>query len=250
MIQNFLILKRSGESIYKKSFGKIDMDETIMCGFFSAFFTFTQSLCGADLRDIELGPYRILFEFVGKEIILVVFFDKSDSIINVQQHLIKLRDIIKEKYGDVIKKKVCKTEDFEGLNELIDEIILKPQEIKIKEEFKSYCESVLNDLNSTNEIIDCALISIDGIPLLRGTKREFLDLIIRQMDAFWKFKSQVLDQIILYYENRYIILYKINEDLVLSALIRRNTPIGLATLLVEEGAQKIAKQASKFNRIR
>ncbi|MHA1527317.1 MAG: hypothetical protein ACTSQD_09810 [Promethearchaeota archaeon] len=61
------------------------------------------------------------------------------------------------------------------------------------------------------------------------------------MDAFWKSKNYVLDQIILSYEQRHTILHKINDELVLSAQIRKNTPIGLATLLVEETSAKIAK---------
>jgi predicted regulator of Ras-like GTPase activity (Roadblock/LC7/MglB family) len=217
------------------------MDETVMSGFFSAFFTFTQSLCGADIQDIELGPYRIIFEVVGKHLILTVIFDKADSVINVIQRLVKLKEVLLTEYQDAIKKNFCNSEDFEGLHDRIVNTLAKPLFVSLNEEIKSRYLKILNELRSNNEILDCALISINGVPLLKETKKEFLDLIIKQMDAFWKFKSQVLDQIILYYENRYIILYKVDEDLVLSVFLRKDTPIGLATLLVEESASKIAR---------
>ncbi len=243
MIRYFLILKRSGENIYKNCFGNVDIDENVVSGFFSAFFTFTQTLFSADVQDIELGPYSMLFEIVEKEIILVAIYDKADSLINVQQKLTDLKNVISLEYGRKIKQNVCDTDDFKGINRIVEKIILEEKKVQLDEKSKAQYTQLLGDFRSNNEIEDCSLISITGIPLIYETKREFLDLIIKQMDAFWKFKSEVLDQIILSYENRYIILVKINENLVLSALIRRNTPIGLATMLIEEYATKIANIA-------
>ena len=70
-------------------------------------------------------------------------------------------------------------------------------------------------------------------------RKDFMKVAIRQLDSFWKDKSVVLDQIIISYEKKYIILQKVNKSLILAALIRQNTPIGLATLLLEEMAEKI-----------
>jgi predicted regulator of Ras-like GTPase activity (Roadblock/LC7/MglB family) len=245
MIHYFLILKRTGENVYKKCFGKIDLDETIVSGFFSAFFTFTQKLYGADLEDIEFGPYRMLFEFVGNELILAMLFDKSDSIINTQQKLIKLKKIVKQTYGETIKSNVCKTEDFEGLDEIVDNFISNSQECEISDATKSNCISILEKFKSSNEIIDCCLLSMNGTPLTNEINKEFLNLVVGQMDAFWKFKNKILDQVILSYEDRYIILHKINEDFTLAGLFRRNTPIGMATYLTEDVAGKIARITGK-----
>jgi predicted regulator of Ras-like GTPase activity (Roadblock/LC7/MglB family) len=242
MIQNFLIMRRTGENIYKKSFRSIDMDETVMSGFFSAFFTFTQHLCGADLDDIELGPYRMLFEAVGKDLILVIIFDKSDSIINVHQKLTEIRTIIESKYSEDLKRKLFHIKELEGFSETIESIITRPQLICIEETRKNKFLEVLNKLCSVGEILDCTIISMDGIPLSPQIKKEFLDLVIKQMDAFWKYrKDQLLDQIIVSFENRYIILQKVDEHLVLAALAKKSAPIGLITLLIEEGANKNAQ---------
>jgi hypothetical protein len=89
--------------------------------------------------------------------------------------------------------------------------------------------------------LDADLISGNGVPLTKQWKKDFLALCLRQMDAFWKSKKYLLDQIIISYEGRHLILYKINEYLVMSCLIRRDTPLGMATLLIEEAANKINK---------
>lgn len=241
MIQHFLIMKRTGENIYQKSFGEIDVDETIMSGFFSAFFTFTQSLFKADVQDMDLGPYRILFEVVGEELILVIMFDRSDSILNVQQILIEIKNIIEIRYSDCIMKPFYRIEDFEGLPEIIENLVLNTQTIDIGQDLKHKYLKIMDKLSANNEILDCMLITIEGIPLIMKGRKDFLDLIINQMDAFWKFKGVALDQIILDYEKRYNIFHRVNDDLILGVFVRRDTPIGPAIALVKEVAAKIAK---------
>ncbi|MDD1777911.1 MAG: hypothetical protein LUQ65_07040 [Candidatus Helarchaeota archaeon] len=184
----------------------------------------------------------MLFEAVGKELILVIIFDKADSIINVHQKLTEIRTIIESKYVDQLKKKLFHIKDLEGFSETIETIITRPQILCIEEARKNQILAVLAKLCSVGEILDCTIISMDGIPLSPQTKKEFLDLVIKQMDAFWKStKNQVLDQIIVSFENRYIILQKVDEHLVLAALAKKSAPIGLITLLIEEGANKIAQ---------
>ena len=62
MIHNILILRQSGENLYHKNFRNTSWNETLTSGFISATFNFTQSTFGACLQDMELGPYRVLFE--------------------------------------------------------------------------------------------------------------------------------------------------------------------------------------------
>lgn len=241
MIQHFLILKRTGANIYRKTFGQIDVDETILSGFFSAFFSLSQSLFRADVQDIELGPFRMLFEVIGNELILTVLFDKSDSTIPIHQKLIEVRNIIQQRYKDCISNPQCRGEDFSGLNEIIEDLFLNTQTIDIGKDLKNKYLKIIDELSSKNEILDCALVTIEGIPLIMKGKKEFLDLIMNQMEAFWKFKGLMLDQIILNYQKRYCVFYRLNDDLILGAFIRTGTPLERASSLVEEAAKKIAK---------
>jgi hypothetical protein len=241
MIQHFLILKRTGTPIYRKNLGQIEVDETILSGFFSAFFSLSQSLFSADVRDIELGPFRMLFEVIGNEIILTVLFDKSDSTIHIQQKLIEARNIIQQRYKEVISNPHCMSEDFQGLSDIIEDIFLNTQTIAISQDLKKKYLNIIDELCSRNEILECALVTIEGIPLILKGKRDFVDLLMNQMQAFWKLKGLMSDQIILSYQKRLALFYRLNDDLILGAFSRTDTHIGIATTLVEVAAKKIAK---------
>ena len=241
MIQHFLILKRTGQNIYKRDLGQLKVDETILSGFFSAFFSLSQSLFQADIQDIELGPYRMLFEFVGNELILTVLFDKSDSLINVHQRLIEIRNIVEVRYSHCLGNPHCTSEDFIGLSEIIEDVFLNTYTIDIGQKLREKYLKIMEKLNAKNEILDCALITIEGIPLIRMGRKEFLDLVKTQMDAFWKFNKLMLDEIILNHQKRYSIFYRLNDDLILCVFLRRDTPIQVASSIVKETAKKIAK---------
>ncbi|MHA1751876.1 MAG: hypothetical protein ACTSYZ_05845 [Candidatus Helarchaeota archaeon] len=249
MIQNLLILKKSGENIYHKAFGHFDMDETVMSGFFSAFFVFSQALCGTDINTMELGTkFKIVFDKAihkNNEIIFAAICDVSDSIINVHKTLESIKNYIIFKYGEKINKVGCDLKCYNDLDSFIEKIIYTSQELDIDRELYKKAKEILKDLDANDEILDSALISSTGVTSSTDKDKEFLNLMIKQMDAFFKLTKRVLDQIILKFQNRYIILYHINENLIISSLTKKNVQIGIATLLVEEAASKIAKIYNK-----
>jgi hypothetical protein len=210
-------------------------------------FNFTQKLFKADIQDIEIGRFRLLFESKKEQdLIFMVIFDKVDSIIGIQEKLTELKKKVSSQYGEVLNQKLVHQDDLEGIEELTSEIIASGSELSITNGLINKYEEILKNFRSNKEILDADLISGLGIPLTKEWKREFLDLCLRQIDAFWKSKKYLLDQIILSYKGRHLILYRINEDLVLSSLIRRETPLGYATLLIEEVISKINKLNKKI----
>ncbi|MHA1231214.1 MAG: hypothetical protein ACTSPQ_11265 [Candidatus Helarchaeota archaeon] len=250
MIQSILILRRSGENIYYKNLGSISMDETVMSGFFSALFTFSQALCGSDIEIIELGTkYKIVFKSAihgSSEIIFAAICDIYDSIIKIHKVLESIKNYTILKYGDKIDKVGCDLSCVDELDIFIREILTGSEGLPLEGDLYNECKKVLTELDSNTEILDSALISSTGAIASTDKDKEFLNLMIRQLDAFFKFTHRVLDQIILKFQNRYIILYRVNDDLVISSLTKRNVPIGVATLLVEEAASKLAEIYESF----
>ncbi|MFW9824213.1 MAG: hypothetical protein ACFFE4_14815 [Candidatus Thorarchaeota archaeon] len=240
MILAILILKRTGENICSRIYGSTQWNETLTSGFISATFDFTQKTFGTEIQDIELGPYRILFELTD-DFIVVAFYEKTDSIINIKKKLTGIRETVYSKYNTPLNNASWCLEDFKGLADTVDKIITEYDDIDIGEELKQQYNAILETFRSNAEILDCDLITSSGVPLTKEWDKEFLDLCLRMIDAFWKSQQYVLDQIILSYEERTLILHKINDNFVLSALIRRNTPIGMATFLVEETSNIIGK---------
>lgn len=258
MIHNILILKRSGENLFSKSFAAEEQEEevikwndTLTSGFISAMFGFTQKTFQADINDVEVGPFRVLFESAGDdeedntELIICAFFDRQDSIINVREKLSKLKKVVSEKYCEALSQELCARDDFDGLEEDIEAIMEISPDKKISKETESKLKAALKNFRSNKEILDCDLITVSGIPLAKEWKREFLQLCLRQIDAFWKSKQYVVDQIIISYKKRHVILYKVNDQFVLTSLLRRETPLGMGTLLIEEAALKINKISAK-----
>ncbi|TXT63415.1 MAG: hypothetical protein BAJALOKI1v1_730013 [Promethearchaeota archaeon] len=242
MIHSILILKRSGEKIYHRNYSDIAWNEILTSGFVSAIFNFTQELFKADIQDIEIGRFKLLFESEREQdLIYTIIFDKIDSIINIKQKLEQLKKEVESNYEEVLNQKLVPQADLEGIEELTDEVILTSSEFELNEDLITKYEEILKEFRSNKEILDADLISGLGVPLTKEWKNDFLDLCLRQIDAFWKSKAYLLDQIILSYKGRHLILYRINENLVLSSLIRRSTPLGYATLLIEEVISKINK---------
>ena len=219
------------------------MDETIMSGFFSAFFTFSQSLSGADIEKIDIGErYQIIFESAGNtEILFVAICDAFDSLINIKKLLKEVKNFTILKFGDKIKIVGCDLSCNSELDEFIAKSIVNSYQLDFQEDYINKYQKILDALESNEEILDSALISSTGVTASSDKDKEFLNLMIRQMEAFFRLTGRILDQIILQFQNRYIILFRINQDLVLSCLTKRNVPIGIATLLAEEAALKIAK---------
>ncbi|MHA1378134.1 MAG: hypothetical protein ACTSRG_07105 [Candidatus Helarchaeota archaeon] len=245
MIQNILIIKKTGLCIYEKRFGSISFDQDIVSGFFSAFFSFTKKLWNAYFQDIFLGKYHLLFEWLGEELILVAIFDKDDSIISVQLKLLELKKVLQTNFSAVIKLDMLDVSTFKSLDKIIEDIVKKP-EIIVTIDQVTKSQKILKEFIAMDEVIDTALLSINGRPLLKPKNREFLEIIIKQIDAYWKFKTEILDQIILYYEKNYILLLKgenrnLENKFILATLFDRNIPVGLSTMLVEDVAAKISR---------
>ncbi|TFF88733.1 MAG: hypothetical protein EU549_02470 [Promethearchaeota archaeon] len=243
MIQNLVILKRSGENIYNKNIGNVNMNETVMSGFFSAFFVFSQELCNADIKTIQIGNlYKAVFETsYDEKLIFVAICDISDSLMVIKEVLNKVKGFTFEQFGNEIKEKGCNLDCNNQLNTFIEDILSESQELEISEDLLNKYNDILKDLDRNSEILDSALISSTGVTSTSDKDKEFLNLVIKQMEAFFNLTGRNLDEIILKFQNRHIILYRINEELVLSSLTKRNIPIGVATLLIEEAASEISK---------
>ena len=240
MIYNILVIKKTGEHIFTQSFKEQYWNDDLVSGFISAAFMFSQTTFGANIDTIDVGPFRVLFE-PGDEFLSVAFFDQTDSIINIRQKLRKLNKIIEAEYGEILnKEELFSPDEYCGLDEIIRQFITGTPKFEIENSLKlRFIQNLDNFCSSNDEILECALISINGIPLRPKSNKELIDLSLKQMDSFWKSKNKSIDQIIINFENQYIILHRINETLVLTLSIRRNTPIGIATLLTEDLAKEL-----------
>lgn len=240
MILNVLILRKTGENVCYREYSSKPFNATLTSGFLSATFNFTQATFGAEIRDLELGPYRIMFEQQGI-LIIAVLFEQIDSIMHVQKILDEISNLMRTEYSDAVEKELCSPDDYPFLDERIDNLVIQYSSSSISDSKILQYKSIVATLRSNTEILDCDLISASGKPLRKDWNEDFLNLCNKLMDAFWKSKRYVLDQIIVSYQQRILILHKVNEEFVLSALIKKETPIGMATYMIEEATAELMK---------
>lgn len=240
MILNVLILRKTGEDICTRTYSSEIFETTLTSGFISAAFNFTQEAFGAEIRDIELGPYKLMFEQCGG-LILAILFEQTDSIMHIQKILDEIKNLMKSEYSEAQLEEHCSPDDYPFLKERIDGLIAQYTSPSFSESKIIEYKSILTTLRSNSEILDCDLISASGRPLKKDWDEDFLNLCIKLIDAFWKSKRYVLDQIIVSYQQRILILHKFNKEFVLSALIKRDTPVGMATYLIEDATNKLMK---------
>ncbi|MBD3339016.1 MAG: hypothetical protein GF353_07900 [Candidatus Lokiarchaeota archaeon] len=245
MIHSIQILRKSGEPIFTKFFDQANSwNENLTGGLISALYHFTDKLFGSKIEDIEIESYRLLLETDDEiNLIFVVIFDKYDSSVNIKKILGDLKGILITEYKEVLEKNLCTEDDFEGLDQIIDVFISSPSKIDPMEILKPRYIKILKDFRTKGEILDCDLISLEtGGPIMHEWKQDFLDMCLRQIDAFYKSaKNLNLTQIILSYTGRHLILYKVSDILILTALLNQDVSLGLGTLLIENVAKKIAK---------
>ena len=243
MIHAILVLKKSsGLKVWSKVYSEtINWDEYLTSGLISAIQTFSKEIFGADVYDIELGSYRMIFESGATNFVLVAVFDKFDSIINIVEKLEMLRKELQSRYQDAFNRDFNKGEDFPHIDEICDLVLSDNSVWVISNGLKDHLIQALREFKQNVEILDCDILSTAGVPLAHQWNRDFLDLCVRQIDAFWKSTQYMVDQITISYQRRHVILYKINDQLVLTASIRRETPMGMATMLIEDFAQKVSK---------
>ena len=241
MIQSILILKRSGETIFAKHFVDTDVDDMIMTGLMSALFTFTRHALHGTIQDIEIGPSRILFETLEDYILIACIFDIGDSIIKIKQKLKALKKHLAKNYRDRLFNPVVILDDFRRLDPEIEEIISEGTDRKLSKDLKTELSKILQDFKASGGLDSCALVFLTGDFMLGDLREELMELTIKQVDAFWKSRSEMLDQIILLHQNKYVIMQKINSSVILSAEIKEETEIGMATFLIEEVSRKIRR---------
>ena len=243
MIHAILVLKKeSGLKVWSKSYSNtINWDEYLTSGLISAMLSLSKEIFGADVYDVELGRFKMIFENGADKFVLVAVFDKTDSIINVVEKLEMLRNELQSRYHEALNRDFNMGEDFPHIEQVCDLVLSDSSLWVLSESLKDYLIEALAELQENVEILECDIISTAGVPLTRQWNKDFLELCLRQIDAFWKSTNYVVDQITISYQKRHIILHKINDQLVLITLIRRETPMGMATLLIEDFALKVSK---------
>jgi len=101
MIKNIFIMKSTGELIFYKTYEDI-FNIKLTSSFLSAIFSFVKAtLKTKELSEIEVGPFRFIFEIEkadSSELMFALFSDRTDNLVELRNQLREIKSQFLEKF--------------------------------------------------------------------------------------------------------------------------------------------------------
>ncbi|MFX1496461.1 MAG: hypothetical protein ACFFBH_02935 [Promethearchaeota archaeon] len=188
MIKNIFIMKSSGELIFYKTYEDI-FNIKLTSSFLSAIFSFVQqTLRTKELSEIEVGPFRFIFEVEkanSSELMFALFSDRTDNLVELRNQLKEIKtqflekfdlNLITENFDGEISK-------YQGFEENIHDIMERSKRL-ISEEVQRDLVDVFQELHTFSSfVISSALLTQTGRVILSYLDTNVLSEIIRLLES-------------------------------------------------------------------
>ena len=243
MIKNIFIMKSTGELIFYKTYEDI-FNIKLTSSFLSAIFSFVkQTLKTKELSEIEVGPFRFIFEIEkanSSELMFALFSDRTDN-------LVELRNQLRE-----IKKEFLKKFDLQLLIENFDGEISKYQEFEhdineimerskklISEEIQKDLIEIFQELHTFSSfVISSALLTQTGRVIISYLNSNVLSDIIRLLESRFIIGNSQINELISLEE--YGILSLVGIDNFISIIqFKKNCPFETALIISKKFSNRL-----------
>ncbi|MHA1822350.1 MAG: hypothetical protein ACTSXM_00635, partial [Promethearchaeota archaeon] len=160
-------MKSTGELIFYKTYEDI-FNIKLTSSFLSAIFSFVkQTLKTKELSEIEVGPFRFIFEIEkanSSELMFALFSDRTDNLVELRNQLREIKSQFLDKFDLNLL-----TENFDGdisiyqeFKHDIDEIMEKSKKL-VSEEIQKDLMEVFEELHTFSSfVISSALLTQTG----------------------------------------------------------------------------------------
>jgi hypothetical protein len=243
MIKNIFIMKSTGELIFYKTYEDI-FNIKLTSSFLSAIFSFVkQTLKTKELSEIEVGPFRFIFEIEkanSSELMFALFSDRTDN-------LVELRNQLRE-----IKKEFLKKFDMQLLIENFDGEISKYQEFEhdvneimekskklISEDIQKDLIEIFQELHTFSSfVISSALLTQTGRVIISYLNANVLSDIIRLLESRFIIGNSQINELISLEE--YGILSLVGIDNFISIIqFKKNCPFETALIISKKFSNRL-----------
>jgi len=245
MIKNIFIMKSTGELIFYKTYEDI-FNIKLTSSFLSAVFSFVkQTLKTKELSEIEVGPFRFIFEIEkanSSELMFALFSDRTDN-------LVELRNQLKQ-----IKKEFLKEFDLHYITEFFDGEISKYQEFErnideimerskklVSEEIQKDLVDIFQELHRFSSfVISSALLTQTGRIIVSYLNSNVLSEIIRLLESRFIIGNSRINELISLEE--YGILSLVGIDNFISIIqFKKNCPFETALIISKKFSNRLKK---------
>ena len=202
MIKNIFIMKATtGELIFYKTYEDI-FNIKLTSGFLSAIFSFVkQTLKTEKLSEIEVGPFRFIFEIEKiklEELMFAIFADRTDNLVELRNQLNEIKNQFLNKF-DInafdhnFDGEISKFQDFERN---IEDIMEKSKQL-VSEEIKKDLLNVIKELHTFSSfVISSALLTQTGRIIVSYLNPNVLSEIIKLLEARFLIGNNKINELI------------------------------------------------------
>ena len=187
MIKNIFIMKSTGELLFYKTYEDI-FDIKLTSSFLSAIFSFVkQTLKTKELSEIEVGPFRFIFEVEkadSSELMFALFSDRTDNLVELRNHLraIKSEFLSEFDLGRLTENFDGEVSIFQNFEKNVDEIIESKK--LVSEEIQKDLIEVFKELHTFSSfVISSALLTQTGRVIVSYLSSNVLSDIIRLLEG-------------------------------------------------------------------
>lgn len=191
----------TGELIFHKTYEDI-FNINLTSSFLSAIFSFIkQTLKTEKLSEIEVGPFRFIFEnekISNEELMFAIFADRTDNLVELRNQLREVKAQFLKKFsleslGTKFDGEISKFLDFE---QNINEIMEKSKQL-VSEEIQKDLLKIINELHTFSSfVISSALLTQTGRVIVSYLNPNVLSEIIKLLEARYLIGNNKINELI------------------------------------------------------
>ncbi len=247
MIKSIFILKgNTGELIFYKAYEDI-FNINLTSSFLSAIFSFVKhTLKTEKLSEIEVGPFRFIFEIEkinGDELMFAIFSERTDNLVELRTQLKQIKDQFLNRFDmDVLTSsfdgEITKFSEFEHN---IHDIVEKSKEL-ISKEIEQELVDVFNELHTFSSfVISSALLTQTGRVVISYLHPSVLSEIIRLLEGRFISGNYRVNELISLEEFGILSLKGINEHFLSVIQFKSNCPFETGLIISKKFSQRLEK---------
>jgi len=238
-------MKSSGELIFYKTYEDI-FNIKLTSSFLSAIFSFVkQTLRTKELSEIEVGPFRFIFEIEkanSSELMFALFSDRTDNLVELRNQLKEIKSQFLDKFDLNLL-----TENFDGevskyleFEDNIHEIMERSKKLVSKEIQKDLIE-VFQELHTFSSfVISSALLTQTGRIIVSYLDTNVLSEIIRLLESRFIIGNSRIHELISLED--YGILSLVGIDNFISIIqFKKNCPFESAMIISKKFSTRLKK---------
>jgi hypothetical protein len=238
-------MKSTGELIFYKTYEDI-FNIKLTSSFLSAIFSFVkQTLKTKELSEIEVGPFRFIFEIEkanSSELMFALFSDRTDNLVELRNQLKEIKSQFSDKFDlnlltENFDGEISKYQEFE---QNVDDIMEKSRKL-ISEEIQKDLIDVFQELHTFSSfVISSALLTQTGRIIVSYLNSNVLSEIIRLLESRFIIGNSRIHELISLEE--YGILSLVGIDNFISVIqFKNNCPFETALIISKKFSSRLKR---------